>query len=106
MLLNTKEHLTETNTSDLVKGTHVGMAYFAGTGPKGKTCRECAHWGATVRKHLYRNPVYSAPDLQHHECNKFTKMIGRAGGKVPHEAAACKYFKQSENPPAIRKRYE
>ena len=103
MLLTDYDHMTGDRTTELVKGTHVGMAYFAGTGPRGKTCRECLSWSINGR-HLYLNPTFRVPNLQNHDCGKFIEMVGRLGERVPHNAAACKYFEQSEHPPPIRKR--
>lgn len=71
------------------------MAHFAGSGPVGKTCRECEHWqmqGRTVNGEL-------KPGL----CAKFRRLTGWEGAKVPDLAAACKYFEETDIPP---KRYD
>jgi hypothetical protein len=40
------DYLTEPNPelAALVKATPPGMAHWAGTGPAGKVCRDCAAW--------------------------------------------------------------
>lgn len=57
-----------------------------GTGPTGKTCRECKHWqcaGYYATSGLLKNSP----------CGKYTSMMnGVVGAAVPHYAPSCKYF--------------
>ena len=98
-------HLTRDELSQPAAQTYVGMAHFAGTGPGGKTCRECRHWAPAsgLTKHSYG----ANRELKAHRCLKRSALM-RAGLKdvplVPSRAAACKYFKLSETPPPSRER--
>ena len=65
-------HLTCRNARH--ERTFCGQAYFAGTGPEGKTCGACAYWRG--KPHDKR-------------CVKFPQT---KGGRIPSYAAACKYF--------------
>src|SRR5262245_24447511 len=92
------EHLTSGNPKleAQVARTHAGMAHFAGTGPRGKTCRECIHWAFDG----YRQVDAS---LKLTVCNKYTALMnGREGGRIPYNTAACKYFEADPSPPPIR----
>ncbi|MGY3278165.1 hypothetical protein [Bradyrhizobium sp. S3.7.6] len=80
--------------------THKGMAHFAGTGPHGRTCRECIDWDAF-------NASYRAYDGQLTDavCKMFSKLSrGRKGAKVPHHAEACQHFKINPSAPEKFKR--
>lgn len=77
--------------------THEGMAHFAGTGPAGRTCRECIHWDKGNRNNGWLQP---AP------CKEFARLSKskrRSRHAVPDDAAACKYFEINHNAP---KRFE
>jgi hypothetical protein len=67
--------------------TFKGMAHFAGTGPEGKTCRECEHWQWNSRRSESGAP-------QPASCAKWKQLMGspRDGMAIPHSAKACKYF--------------
>ena len=78
-----------------LQATHAGQAHFGGTGPRGKTCRECLHW-------LFNGYLSGKSVLKMANCGKFTKLMnGRIGGVIPHDAAACKYFTAVDNAPPI-----
>jgi hypothetical protein len=64
-----------------------GMAYFAGTGPKGKCCRDCTHRG-------YWRTSASREDYRTTACIMFKTLTGVHGPRVDADWAACKYFKQ------------
>lgn len=87
MLLKFDQHLKSDENSVMASKTHAGMAYFAGTGPVGKTCRECAEW---------LGGEYKKSDRQ----LKLAACLRGTGKTFPHTAPACKYFEQSPNPPA------
>jgi hypothetical protein len=91
------EHLTRDRYSDAAAVTYTGQAHFAGSGPRGKTCRECFFW----RPEHGGNHVYRAGDRQLKDalCVQHRKLRGAAGKPVPHSATACKYFQQAEDPP-------
>jgi len=74
------------------KETHKGQAHFAGTGPKGATCRTCAFWAFEQNM-----PQYKADGTLHMQrCNKFQQMMRRQGNKIPHEASACRYHEEAQ----------
>lgn len=62
-----------------------GMAYFAGTGPEGKTCGSCAHRG--YQRESVGGKAYSVTS-----CRQFKRMTGRHGSPVGSDWKACKYY--------------
>lgn len=72
-----------------------GMAHWAGTGPKGRSCRECIHYDADKR---YRTGM-----LRPGRCKKYGAMMRRKGPTFPHETQACKHFEANPAPPPIKK---
>jgi hypothetical protein len=58
-----------------------GQVYFAGTGPHGKTCSDCAF--------AWRKEGQPAKKIL---CRKFEEFMGRDGPLVPARASSCKYF--------------
>jgi hypothetical protein len=72
------------------RNTWAGMSHWAGSGPNGATCRLCTHWtgcGDLVGNHT----LFGTPKPR--RCAKYQQMMnGAKGGKVPHDARACKYF--------------
>lgn len=94
------DHLTEPNPDLAAKRskTMPGMAFWAGTGPEGKTCRECKHWA-------FDGYLASSGLLKDAQCDKYTRMMnGNPGGKLPHYMPACKYFELDSTAPSIEKR--
>jgi len=89
------DHLTESPTNRLARATHPGMAHFAGTGPGGKTCRECIFWSHGPHDYRSKNGKYRGL-IEPAICKKFQQMMRVQGEKIPDEAMACKYFE--ENP--------
>jgi len=62
-----------------------GMAYFAGTGPFERHCRECEFFGymrVSKKDKLYRTSA----------CLMFKKLTGKYGPRFDKMSAACKYF--------------
>jgi hypothetical protein len=79
VLLKANPYLCRDPAEREMLGSYVGMAHFAGSGPRDRSCCACAHWeGRSNAKH--------AP------CRMFEKLTGREGPKVPRHAASCKYF--------------
>ena len=69
---------------DLVR-TVLGMAHFAGSGPRGAICAHCAHWQASAhgRKHI---------------CHRYRELMPRGTAKpVPGTTPACRYFVERES---------
>lgn len=79
------EHLTEPNPAlaALVKATIPGMAHWAGTGPRGKTCGEC-EFLVSISVGVGRST----------RCEKYQQMMnGKVGSKkIPEVTPSCKYF--------------
>ena len=89
-----------------IAGTFLGQAHIAGTGPCGKTCRECAFWGVLKKGEIY-------PPSRFAKSNKEFAGLMRKGGchkpmrnkskrRFPHDAAACRLFEQNTNPPPVK----
>ncbi len=72
-----------------VRDTHPGQAHFAGTGPRGTTCGQCAHWQA--QRITRRKGTTAAPCAMHKKLRQ-----GRQEGKaVPRSTSSCKYFEEA-----------
>lgn len=81
--------LTESNPKldKLIRQTPPGMAHWAGTGPSGKTCETCKHFGT-----LYAE---NSPRAQTNRCKLYQKlMCGKIGGRISENTPACKYFEK------------
>lgn len=71
--------------------THAGMAHFGGTGPAGKTCRECVN---------FKDDGYlmATNELKPGRCAEYLKRMGLVTGpKFPHSVSACKHFVDNPN---------
>lgn len=82
------------------KNTHSGMAYFSGTGPAGKTCRECVHV-KTEGRYAASNPKRSR-QLKPVRCREYARRMMINPNKAPTfsaKANSCHCFEQSNNPP-------
>lgn len=78
--------------------TPAGMAFWAGTGPVGKTCRECVHYvfsGYTSSKSANGGVLKKGP------CQKFINLTNIRSNKIPFDTESCKYFEQNPKPPTI-----
>lgn len=84
--------------------THKGMAHFAGTGPKGETCRTCVHFGMGPLDYYAASNKTHGPTLKPAPCAKFKSLMGFKGADIPHHASACSHHRKSENPPPIARR--
>lgn len=63
------------------EAAHPGMAYFAGTGPKGQTCVDCVHRCFLIHGDKFKR------------CAMYSKLFGGKRGKpVRTYYRACKYF--------------
>lgn len=96
---------------DKIRQTYLGQAHIAGTGPEGKTCRECAYWYAMKRSDPDARPyspmVPSHPGYNSHrhatapleakkaKCNR--PIANKPSKPIPHHALACRLFVQEEN---------
>ena len=95
-------HLTMPETLEPILRTHLGQAHIAGTGPEGKTCRECSHWfnrdgNGRLCAAKYQGDGSGTLHLQGARCNR--PILNKADRLVPHNADACRLFEQEESPP-------
>lgn len=100
-------HLKPLPEHDRLMRTFIGQAHIAGTGPDGKTCRECALWGVMKRVdgeaiiappgHFAISNKASPGALKRGKCN--FAIRGKSGRRIPHTALACRFFQGAENPP-------
>lgn len=101
-------HLHDAGFETAIGETFLGQAHIAGTGPDGKTCRECSLWFIMARPDKDMPMQPSSPghrkadgELKRAKCNQ--PIPHKANRRVPHHAKACRFFDQSENPPVERK---
>lgn len=86
-----------------LQATHPGMAHFAGTGPSGLTCRQCAHWQPHSPDWYGLNGKQKGQPKPN-SCRAYTKFtMGQTGAKIPHDARACKHFDRAEKPHELRR---
>lgn len=92
-----------------IRATFLGQAHIAGTGPQGKTCRECVHWHVWSRVKIGRDyetrpapPSYFSHrhaehpgEIKRARCNY--PIMNKAKRAVPHHAGACRMFEQSDH---------
>ena len=73
-----------------------GMAYFAGTGPAGKTCGHCCHRGmwrvSSIERWDDRRQTYDAKSYRYSGCAMFKQLTGKFGPAIARDNGACKYF--------------
>lgn len=107
------DHLTAADFDHPIRETYLGQAHIAGTGPEGKTCRECTHW----HKWKYSKsangyvPVSSGYFSKKHKttplepkkayCNR--PILNKAKRLIPHAAKSCRLFELANDPMAARK---
>ncbi|MDH7790710.1 hypothetical protein [Ochrobactrum sp. AN78] len=104
------EHLTKAGFDGAVSKTYLGQAHFAGTGPTGKTCRECIFWHQWKWKKPANGKyerVSCSPDRygkahrihagepKKARCNR--PIANKANRLIPHFAEACRLFEPGNN---------
>lgn len=101
-LFTSTEGLHHTAWDSQLQRTHIGQAHLAGTGPAGKTCRECLFYGHGVRRWPdYYEAGETRDQLMQSMCGK--PIPGKARRKFPHHALACSLFEQLDNPPSVNR---
>jgi hypothetical protein len=80
-LLRDIDHLTRDQATNAGYFTHRGMAHFAGSGPAGKCCRDCAHFGVNKAN----------------RCQQFKTLTGKYGPPIPGDALSCRHFTEAAN---------
>lgn len=76
--------------------SYEGQAHFAGTGPDGEICRNCAFWAPFGHSHYATRGT-----LKPQPCAKFKHLTGKLGPDVPHDARACRHFERNPKPPRV-----
>jgi hypothetical protein len=79
--------------------THKGQAHWAGSGPEGKSCRECKFFLPQGR-YASGSPSRAMGELKPGRCRKAAQLTGRQTAAFTYRAIACKYFEQNDKPPA------
>jgi hypothetical protein len=69
-----------------------GMAFFAGTGPKGTTCESCLFLG------YMRKAEISGNWYKTEACEQFKLLTGRHGPRIAKNTRSCKYYKGAGKP--------
>lgn len=75
-----------------------GMAHFAGTGPRGMTCRDCEFWFHTAYDYYSKTGKHHGL-IRPATCTKYRMLTGQKGALVPDNAAACRHFQIDNDPP-------
>ena len=101
--LEFSKHLTAATFDEKIKNTFLGQVHIAGTGPSGKTCRECffyqyVHKGR-VAPYEYYGGGNKETARQLKKCRCTYPMPHKAKRGFPHWAKSCSLFQQSKNPP-------
>lgn len=96
--MTTKPKLTvlDQDLEAKVARTPRGMAFWAGTGPEGKTCRECKFFTFNGYK---SSRGMKGGLLKNGRCQKFTSLALMEGPPISYELSACKHFEQNPTPP-------
>lgn len=92
------DHLTASPVDALARASHPGMAHFAGTGPYGKTCRECLFFNHGPHDYRAKGGKYRGL-IEPATCGKYRAITLNVGAKIPDDADACKYFDENPGPP-------
>lgn len=105
-------HMTAGDVHQPIAETYLGQAHIAGTGPDGKTCRECRFWAIKKYRKIsdgeYEEcltyPGYFGKKHETHpleikkaKCNR--PILNKANRLIPHSAKACRLFEPADNPP-------
>lgn len=80
-------------TEEGFRQTPDGMAYWAGTGPAGRYCRQCQHY---TDEGTYRSGK-RAGGQKPGRCRQFSIMMkGKRGAKFSPSTRACRYFGEGD----------
>ncbi|WP_391564585.1 hypothetical protein [Sinorhizobium meliloti] len=93
-----------------ISETFLGQAHIAGTGPEGKTCRECIFWHVWKERKVAGGGIEKIPadpgyfgkrhkktpcELKKAKCNR--PILNKANRLIPHTAKACRLFESAEH---------
>lgn len=114
--LSFSEGMTQFESHKPIMQTYLGQAHIAGTGPQGKTCRECVFWHIEKYKkvadgeyeRIAAEPGYfgkghkkNPSELKKAKCHR--PILNKANRLIPHHALACRLFEENETPPPATK---
>ena len=95
-------HLTSPHSKRidaLLSHSFAGMAHWAGSGPTGKTCRQCLSWGGDAETPPVRYP--ETGELRPRRCSKFRTIMqyddGATTPGVPQGSMSCRFFIENVN---------
>jgi len=88
----TTGHLPE--LAQQIQRSREGQAHFAGTGPLGATCGECAYLGYWRQRRSGNGEIVKTERTG--GCEKFRELTGKHGAVVPPATSACRYFERRE----------
>lgn len=92
------DFLTKIDGLPNVRDALPGMAFFAGTGPAGKTCGDCKLRGMTryraKMKFNEKTEMLEEKTYRTQQCRKYRELAMRNGPAVNADYKACKYFEQ------------
>ena len=96
-------HFTPEPAHEKIGSTFVGQCHVAGTGPKGKTCRECKYFGrkepGIYAYYGHQKHCNTPGALKDAYCHNLGDFPGKAFRQFPHTAPACVFFEQSDHAP-------
>jgi hypothetical protein len=98
MKLPAGNHLTQGYSDEVafqIRRTHIGMASWAATGPFGRTCGECKHYGCWKQVRDASGELVKTA-FQSSRCAMFRQLTGKVGAAVPSSAEACRHFAPAE----------
>lgn len=80
-----------------IRETPDGMAHWKGTGPDGRTCRECVQYNLakTPKRYTASSAHHGIGELMPVGCRKWRALMPKSVKKWPklhHRMAACKHF--------------
>ena len=96
-LLDFDKHLHQLPHDAAFGQTYKGQAHIAGSGPHGKTCRQCVYFtgkGYYTKNHCLKDGRCEYP------------IPGKAPKTFPHYAKACRFFEMSPTPPTAQKPFD
>src|SRR5262249_8315878 len=97
-------HLTAGHEPELarqISRTVPGMAHWAGSGPFGATCRECAAYGYWPHIRNEAGAIVTTK-FRKKSCRKLHELTGKHGPTIPERTEACRHFQRRNNDDGVR----
>lgn len=102
-LLNSESHTTQAHSqriAEMAAKTVPGMAHWAGSGPAGKTCRECSE--CTTHGYYSKGRKANGGLLKPVSCDKYKEMMRGAVVRFGHDREACRFFIEAAQPLSMK----